>query len=574
MKPFRFFVFLGAAALLALASARESFAAQAAPRLLTPEAMHGRIVGAVAAGTPIELHVLLAGQHEDELDRLIALQATPGSGAYGRYLTPQEFGRYFGADPATYARTLTLLRANGFTISDLANNRRDIVVSAPAATVSRFFSTPLDQHVERGRTFYAARFEPIIPAALGARLVTGFSDYHLLHSHMRRRPSAVVGGNFSWSPADLATAYDLNPLYTAKLTGKGIIIANATSGAATAADLALFQKTFKLTGATLVSTAIDGSLSTSCGSGCDNGESSLDVDSATSTATGATFHQVVAHTPASNEFDDVYKYIVDTLGTTVHVVTTSWGGCEQDDVASEQTLDNGYFKQAVAEGQWWFSAAGDNGTDDCEDGTTTKTSVDFPGSSPYVISVGGTNVHATINSAGTITAYKSETVWEYGNCSENDGLSSNGAGGGGKSISYTKPSYQTALTPKDGRRDVPDVSLLSDDVNDGLFIAQAGHLYSGNGGTSEAAPQWAGLLAIIEQKKASYKSVVDPHVRLYALAATSKDSSYFHDVVSGNNGVPACAEDTVVYGGYNGVKGFDLATGLGSYVGAGLVDAY
>lgn len=552
--------------------------APAAPvsRGLTPEAMHGRILGAVPAQTPIKVHVLLPGLHEAELDRLIELQNTEGSSAYGHYLTPEEFGRYFGADPASYANAIATLRANGFTIVDLANNRRDIVASAPAAAVSAFFHTPIDQHVERGRAFYAARFTPLIPAALHAEVVTGLDDYHVLHSHRHVRPQFTTGGGyFSWSPGDVAVAYDLGPLYTAGLTGKGITIANATSGAASASDLAKFQKYFGLPAAQLASTGIDGALSSSCGSGCDNGESTLDVDWATAIARNATFHQVVANMPQNNEFDDVYKYIVDTLGKTTHVVTTSWGGCEQDTESSELTLDNGYFKQAVAEGQWWFSAAGDNGVDDCDDGTTKANSVDFPGSSPYVISVGGTNVHATINSKGAITKYDSESAWEYGNCSGTDGLSSNGAGGGGKSIVYTKPTYQTALTPKDGRRDVPDVSLLSDDVNDGLFIFQTpGDIQGGNGGTSEAAPQWAGLLAIIEQKKASYTKVVDPHVRLYALAGSSTHASYFHDVTSGNNGVPACAEDIAVFKGYTAATGFDLATGIGSYIGAPLVDAY
>lgn len=549
-----------------------SLPAPAAPRALTAEALHGRILGPVSPNASIEVHVLLPGRHEDELDRLIEMQATPGSAAFGNYLTPQEFGAYFGADPAVYARAIAILRASGFTIGEPANNRRDIVAYAPAAAVSAFFQTPLDVHAENGRVFYAARFAPVIPAALNAELVTGLDDYHLMHSHLRRRPLAIVGGNFSWSPADVALAYDLNPLYSAGLTGKGITIVNATAGAATPADLARFESTFKLPAAALVSTPIDGPLSTSCGSGCDNGESTLDVDWATATARNVTFHQVVAHTSANTDFDDVYKYVVDKLGSTAHVVTTSWGNCERDQAASETALDNSYFKQAVAEGQWWFSAAGDNGTDDCQDGNT-GTSVDFPGSSPYVVSVGGTNVHATINAAGNVTKYGSETVWEFGNCSETDGLSSNGAGGGGKSLVYKKPSYQSALTPKDGRRDVPDVSLLSDDVNDGLFIYDNG-LQSGEGGTSEAAPQWAGLLAIVEQKKRSYKSVIDPHVRLYQLAASSKHASYFHDVTKGNNGVPACAQDVAVFPGYNAAVGFDLATGIGSYIGASLVEAY
>ena len=547
--------------------------AASAPRSLTPEALHGRIVGPVPALAPIEIHVLLPGRNEDELDRLIALQSTAGSPAYGHYLTPEEFGRYFGADPTDYANAIATLRANGFTIADLANNRRDIVAAAPAAAVAAFFHTPLDRHVEGGRSFYAARYAPLIPAGLHADVVTGLDDYHLLYSHMRVRPRFVSGGYFSWSPADIAVGYDLGPLYAVGLNGAGITIANATAGAASASDLAHFESDFKLPKAKLVSTGIDGPLSTGCGSGCDNGESTLDVDWATATARGATFHQVVAHTTANNDFDDVYKYIVDKLGATTHVVTTSWGGCEQDTSHAELVLDNGYFKQAVAEGQWWFSAAGDNGTDDCEDGSTTANSVDFPGSSPYVISVGGTNVHATISASGNVTKYGSETAWEYGNCSENDGLSSNGAGGGGKSIVYAKPSYQKALTPKDGRRDVPDVSLLSDDVNDGLFIYQGG-LEGGNGGTSEAAPQWAGLLAIIEQYYFSYTGVVDPHVRLYALAASAERASYFHDVSGGNNGVPACAGDIAVFPGYTAAHGYDLATGLGSYIANPLVGAY
>jgi kumamolisin len=547
--------------------------AAAASRSLTPEAMHGSITGSVPVRVPVKIHVLLPGLHEDELDRLIELQRTEGSAAFGHYLTPEEFGRYFGADPTLYANALATLRANGFTIVDLAKNRRDIVAVAPAATVSAFFKTPLDEHVERGRAFYAARFAPVIPAALHAQIVTGLNDYHQLHSHMRKRPRFLIGTQFSWSPADVAVAYDENPLYSAGLTGKGITIANATSAAATASDLSHFQSEFALPAATLVSTPIDGPLSTSCGSGCDNGESTLDVDWATATARDATFHQVVASTPSGNDFDDVYKYIVETLGKTVHVVTTSWGACEQDQDPSEQALDNGYFKQAVAEGQWWFSAAGDNGTDDCEDGSTKQTSIDFPGSSQYVVSVGGTNVHAEISKAGAVTKYDSERVWAYGNCSETDGFSSNGAGGGGFSRVYSKPSYQTALTPKDGRRDVPDVSLLSDDVNDGLWIYQGG-LSGGNGGTSEAAPQWAGLLAIVEQRKANYMNVVDPHVRFYALGAAANHITYFNDVAVGINGVPACAEDITTFGGYAAVTGYDAATGLGSFRAYPLVNAY
>ncbi|MBV8491455.1 MAG: S8/S53 family peptidase, partial [Candidatus Eremiobacteraeota bacterium] len=526
----------------------------------------------MAAHALVKLHVVLAGMHENELETFIQMQSLPGSPAYGHYLTPQEFGAYFGASPAAYAHAIGMLRASGFTIVDVANNRRDIVVQAPAPVVSAFFQTPLDVHLDGARSFYAARYAPVIPAELHAEIVTGLDNYHVLHSHMHVRPHAYAGGGFSWGPADLAVGYDLNPLYAAGLTGKGITVANATSGAATASDLIGFEKQFKLPAVKFVSVPIDGPL-TPAG----NGESTLDVDSATAVGRNITFEQVVAHTTANNDFDDVYKYIVDTLGSSVHVVTTSWGSCEQSQSASEQALDNTYFKQAVTEGQWWFAAAGDGGTDDCADGTKAL-SVDFPGSSPYVVSVGGSNVHGTISN-NNVTGWKSESVWSYGNC-QYYGAGSNGAGGGGKSISYTKPSYQTALTPHDGRRDVPDVSLIADDVNDGVFVYQSPYgIQPGNGGTSEAAPQWAGLFAMIEQKKGNYKSVVDPHVRLYQMGAPSTRAKYFHDVVGASNGVPTCAKSAGldpygVFAGYNAVTGYDLASGIGSYIGYPLVEGY
>jgi kumamolisin len=412
---------------------------------------------------------------------------------------------------------------------------------------------------------------PIIPAGLNAELVTGLNDYHMMHSHMRVRPKQIIAGNFSWAPADVALAYDLNPLYAAGLTGKGINMANATSGAASATDLAKFQATFKLPAAKLISTPIDGALSTA-----NNGESTLDVDWATATARNVTFNQVVGHTASGNDFDDVYKYIVDTLGSTTHVVTTSWGGCEQDQDPSEMSLDNSYFKQAALEGQWWFSASGDSGSDDCDDNSTTALSVDFPGSSPYVTSVGGTNLRASISN-GNVTKYLSESVWSYGNCAY-EGAGSNGAGGGGVSTVYPKPAAQSALTPKDGRRDVPDVSLVADDVNDGLFVVQGGQIEGGNGGTSEAAPQWAGLFAIIEQHRANYKLVAAPYVRLYAFGALAGHAAYLHDVVGANNGVPACAVsntwDWHTFAGYPAVAGYDRASGLGSYIATPLVDEY
>jgi subtilase family serine protease len=526
-------------------------------RPLTIAATRGSFVGAVAPATPISVIVKIAGQHQGELQQVIASLTTSDT-LSPRYLTPAEYGRYFGATPADYAGAIATLRAAGFTIDELPANRTDIIAHAPAGRVEALFSTPLDWRNERGQIFFTARYEPTIPQSLHATAISGLDTYLRFHPHSRRSISRKAKPP-SWTPDDLAAGYNLAGLYSRGLDGKGITIANATSGEASGNDLTAFQQYFGLPVVPLVSHGVGGPLSPTCGQGCNNSESTLDADSATSIAREATFVQVVAHTPSNHDFDLAYEYIVNNLGSTVHVVTTSWGICERDFKNSKSfPIDDALFKQAVAEGQFWFSASGDNGTDDCQDGQKAL-SVDFPGSSPFVVSVGGTNITGVTNGQGAVTGWSSETAWQYAN--------SNGASGGGQSIIYPKPAYQRTLTPKDNVRDVPDVALISDPENDGVYVYN-GSLQGHWGGTSDAAPMWAALFAIIVQREHG-KAPVDPHLRLYRLAAGPSYHNVFHDITSGYNGVP-----TGSFKGFYAGPGFDLTTGLGSFNGGSLVDAY
>jgi subtilase family serine protease len=538
----------------------------AAARPMTLAATRGAFAGEVSPAESISILVRLQGQHENELAQFLATLQNPGNGN-PRYLTPGEFGRYFGADPLTYGRAIAALRAAGFVIDDTFENRTDIAAHAPAMRVAAFFGTPIDRRFERGRLFFTARYEPQIPAALGNATISGLDDYVQFHPIGLRRPSGHVQGG-SWTPDDIAAGYNIAPLYAKGLDGSGVTIANSTAGAANASDVKIFQQHFGLPVVPMLSKGVGGALSPSCGRSCDNSESSLDVASATSVARGATFYQVVAHTPSNHNFDLSYEFIVNKLATNVHVVTTSWGLCEREfNGTKSKKIDETLMAQAAAEGQFWFSASGDNGTDDCENGSSAV-SADFPGTSPFVISVGGTNVQGTTDGSGRVTGWAGESTWQYAN--------SDGASGGGKSIFYAKPVYQNGVTPNDGARDVPDVALLADNINDGVWLCRNAQMQSDWGGTSEAAPMWAAFLAIVEQSKnKSGKTLVDPHRRLYALAKSGKYSSLFHDVLTGNNGVPANDDPyNKSFPGFNAGQGFDLATGWGSFNGAPLLAAY
>lgn len=509
--------------------------------------------GPLAPAAPITLYISLPGQHAEQIDRLILAQNTPGSPAYGRYLTPQQYGAYFGAAPQAYASAIAGLRAHGFAIVDLPANHRDIVVSAPASVVERTFATPLDLRERAGHLFYANRFAPSVPEWLHGGAVVGLDTYPAFHSEARQgSPQVRIGSSVGWGAPDIQNVYDLTPIYT-KYDGKGVTIGEATVGAASQSDFAAFNRHFGLH-ATMTTVAL-GSANYS-----DRHESTLDVEWMAAVAPRANVLQVALTYNTNAGFTRLYSYFVNKRSD-VNIVSTSWGNCEQQmqSYGSTLTAEENLMAQASTEGQWWLSAAGDYGSDDCEDGKTV--SVDYPGSSPYVVSVGGTEVTPASTAGGVYTGWKKEVTWDTPG-------SYSGAGGGGKSILYNKPVFQNALTPHDGRRDVPDVALMADwnDVNGAYFMYYDGKWLSQWGGTSFAAPEWAAYLALIQSRYGS-KKIASPLVRLYALAEPARYHALFHDITRGCNGLDGVP-------GFCAHAGYDQATGLGSFIGDPLLKAY
>ena len=200
------------------------------------------------------------------------------------------------------------------------------------------------------------------------------------------------------------------------------------------------------------------------------------------------------------------------------VISISWGICE--DYVDTYTLNayDAVFQSAVKKGSTICVASGDNGYKD--NGTTI--SVDFPASSPNVLSVGGTSLSATNN------IYNNESAW-------------NGSGGGYSKI-FNKPNYQNVsnnkILSKSNFRCVPDICSNAD-PNTGYIIYINGKYYV-IGGTSASAPMIASCLGRINYNKFLNNS-------LYNYIG----SKFFHDIIIGTNG-------------YNAIVGFDLVTGLGS----------
>jgi subtilase family serine protease len=515
-------------------------------RAVDPPASYGRYVAPLPASAQLTLDLALTGRNEAEIDGLIAAQNTPGSRYYRHYLTPGQYGRYFGADPAALARAVASLRAQGFTIDRVLANRRDLIVHAPASAVEAAFDTPIDLRTEGTRTFYAARYAPRLRAGLAGADVSGLETYRLMRDHLRENPHIRVGRVDAWGPSDIQSVYDLTPIY-ATSTGQGITVIDATVGLARVEDFNEFNRRFSLH-SQLVTTRVGTKIPFDF-----NGETTLDVEWISAIAPDVTVDQVSPPSNTDKDFDIMYAYIVNQMSF-AHVVTTSWGSCERQ-MGRHLGIDERLVEQAATEGQWWLAAAGDNGSDDCGTGVRA---VDFPGSSPYVVSVGGTDVTPETIAGGRYKGWKSEVTWD---------VRGDGAGGGGASRVFPKPAFQVQSTPNDGARDVPDVSLMSDDsdTNGGYFVFFRALWRRGWGGTSFAAPEWAGFLALLAQQEGG--AIQSPLETLYGLAGTQSYGSLFHDVTKGCNGFRHVT-------GFCATPGYDQASGLGSFVGANLASAY
>lgn len=381
-----------------------------------------------------------------------------------------------------------------------------------------------------------------------------------------------IGDPGSYGPSDLRQAYDVNPLIQQGFTGKGQTVVDIVSfGDPTIqTDINDYSNHFGLPAITVKVIAPIGAnpQPTTNAQAKDQegwaGETALDVEMIHALAPDAGI--VVLTSPISEtegiqglpQFRQLVQYAIDNkLG---NIISNSWGASEATltDSASQAELqlwETLLQTSTTTKGITYFASAGDNGCTDLINldvnnpqlDTTPTTS--FVTDSPWVTSVGGTSL--TFN--GT---QGSETVWDTGN-------GAGGAGGGGFSSFFNEPDYQKSVPSSEqalfqNRRGVPDVAADAD-PNTGMLLYVNGRPSPGNGGTSAAAPMWAALMAIADQKAGKAIGFINP--LLYKIGTSSKGNVDFNDVTSGNNSVDV---NGVTVQGYTAAPGWDPASGFGT----------
>lgn len=386
----------------------------------------------------------------------------------------------------------------------------------------------------------------------------------------------LASGTACYGPDQIQRAYGIKSFLDDGLNGAGstIVIIDAYGSPTINQDLALFDTAFNLPAPTFSVVNMPGLAPFDPNDANQVGwsaETSLDVEWAHAVAPGAKIVLVVAKSSNDADILDATQYVLDNnLGD---VVSQSYGEGEQCMDAALLTRQHAIFGGLTAKGVTLFASSGDDGAaqPDCNgDGGLFK-AASTPASDPNVTGVGGTQLSATpvVISGTTITdpggTYLGETTW-------NEGLES--AGGGGFSVLFKRPDFQAPVVKDSSMRAVPDVAYNAA-VNGGVIAFWGVPFGPGAafrfGGTSAGSPQWAGLIAIADQIAGGRVGSINK--TLYKLGKNSQ-TTYFHDVTTGDNSVPA---ETTVPGtpitGFGAGTGFDEATGWGSPVAGTLLPA-
>jgi kumamolisin len=512
----------------------------------------------------------ISSARADSVDLVIGLQervslATLAENAtrFGVTYTPEQIRAAAGPTDSDYAAALAGLRGEGFTIVKETATHLFVTVRGEKSTIENAFQTKFTTEATGVRHASFAN----VPSHLSfVKTIVGLDNSNKRVSHYKisknqstsTAPSA--GPTSAWPssgggrnptpppptpssqpgvlPAAIKTAYGFDPIYSAGLTGKGQAIAVATYDGLLVSEIkAYFPQVGIKTTRTIDVVSFNGTAAYNAGSAM---ETELDAEFSGMIAPNADIH--IFASAENSDAGELAMFTAILDDNRAKVVNYSWGSCETNLTPDHKTAMDTVFAQAVAQGVNIFVASGDSGSDGCGDGTLAA---DYPASHPHVIAVGGTTL---VNSGSDF-----EDAWS--------------GSGGGISKLYDLPKYQAGLGAPYVKRSLPDVAFNADPQSgEAAWETVASGVAKGKkpsatntgaewvvlGGTSIAAPQWAGFMTLVGEAKAKTgKTVGFVNPQLYALNATQRDAC-LSDVKSGSNGQ------------YSAGAGWDAVTGFGS----------
>jgi hypothetical protein len=585
--------------------------------------------GPVDPATRLDRMLLVLGptpQQEGELQTFLDAQQDKKSSNYHLWLKPEEFGQKFGPAPADIQALSVWLRQEGFTVSSIAKSGRWIEFSGTASQVERTFQTQMRHYQVNGADHIANSTDISVPFSVKP-LVSGVLSLHNFFKkpmlkQVVKLQSDGQGTYTQVSPSFTSTTglhalspLDLDKIYNLPSTTNGVQanIAIVARSNIAAVDIFQFNAAFALSLSPVLVTP-NGPDPGFDPTSVDAVEATLDTEWAAAIGeVGDILLVPSASTATTDGVDLSAAFIVDH--NLAPIMSISFGQCETNLGVAENAFYNGLWQQAAAQGISVFVSSGDSGAAGCDrDQQTTPAlggqAVSGLASTPFNTAVGGTQFvegatpatfWSATNAPGLVSSrgYIPEAVWSE-NCDPRNASCPNQlfsllGGGGGESLLYAKPSWQSGGLPgmpADGHRDLPDVSLTAAG-HDPYLICFAGSCggpapsFFGVSGTSASAPSFAGIMARIVNKMSFIQTQTAgrqglANYQLYRIAGNQNlagcnssirtnpavaTSCVFNDTTVGNNSVPGLT-------GFSATPGYDLSTGLGSVDATNLLAAW
>jgi kumamolisin len=498
--------------------------------------------GRLAQSHVLQLDLVLPLKDPAGLKSFLADVYNPGSPNYHHWLTPAEFTARFGPTQAQYDEVLTFARNNGLQVVGGSRDGMEVQVRGTVGAIEAALHVSLNsyRHPTEDRDFYGVDREPTPNLSFNLWHVSGLdnfstpkpmlvkkSDFAAAHGIYQEQvvshATTGSGPSASFLGSDMRAAYYGGTALTGAGQNLGLLEFYGTNLSDLNTYYANIHQTNKVP-ITLLST--DGT-STSCNyPACDDIEQTLDMTQALGMAPGLA--SMVMYIGSS---DTAMISAMTTHNPLPTVIGCSWGWTPVD----PSSLDP-YFQKMAAQGQNFFVAAGDNQA-------WTSSNYPWPAEDGNVVTVGGTDL--VTSSAGG--PWSSETAWVD-------------SGGGISPHHIAIPTYQQLAgvinSSNHGSttyRNGPDVSA---NANFTFYTCGDQQACQANayGGTSFAAPMWAGFIALVNQQLASggHPTIGFLNPTVYNLGVGSTYSTNFHDITSGSAGT------------YSAVAGYDLVTGWGS----------
>ncbi|HUA66415.1 MAG TPA: immunoglobulin domain-containing protein [Alphaproteobacteria bacterium] len=496
----------------------------------------------------LNLAISLPLRNQAALSNLLAQIYDPASPNYHHYLTPDHFTEEFGPSRQDYQSVIHFANAHGLRVTRTWSNRSLVDVEGSVGDIESALHTTLNvyRHPAENRTFYAPANEPSLDLATPVLHISGLDNFELPRPHLTA--SRIAAGqnavaNAGSGPSGTYMGRDFRAAYVpdSSLSGSGQSVGLLEFDGYAASDINYYETAAGVPNVPLQNVLVDGASANPTSPGGADVEVALDIEMAISMATNLS-DVVVYIAPDGAPFEDILNKMA--ANPQVRQFSCSWyvpNGPEEP--AADQI-----FEQMAAQGQSFFAASGDS---DAYTGL-----IPFPGDTPYVTEVGGT----TLTTTGPAGSWVSETVWNWG-----DGVGSSG----GISTQYPIPSWQTNISMSANQgsttmRNTPDVAMTADNV----YVRADGSDYN-VGGTSCAAPLWAGFAALVNQQAVGGGKATIGLINAAAdtIGTSPAYTAEFHDITTGNNTSGSSPRK------FYAVAGYDLCTGWGTPSGQKLINA-